>query len=219
MNKQLLSTYTKHAAATLDKQIHLNSLVSDLDFVYNKQPSELAFGDECRWSAQVLGSESEESKTWLWAWANGASGFTDESLVGVRKLQKLGKSKGIVELVTPEIPFDEFDGNFWSVIASGLIDADAYFRAPYPGGALYLVIQDATFERSEERTLARLATVFPQAIAAFPMENHARALASYASYLDLNHEITGRKLLVSDKHGGQLEAQFDQRNRLEKLKG
>lgn len=219
MNKLLLSTYTKHAAATLDKQIHLNGMIDGLEFEYRQQPGEIAFGDEYVWNTQVLGTESESTSTWLWGWANGASGVLDESLVMVRKLQKLGKDQGIEELVTPEIPFEEFDGNFWSVIGTGLCNAAAYFRIPNADGALYVAIKDANFKQNTDRSLARLATVFPQAIAAFPMKNHISALKGYVDYLGLKIGVEGKGLFVADDSGGRLVAQFDERKRLAKLKG
>lgn len=219
MNKHLLSAYTKHAASTLDKQIHLNELIDGLEFVYRNQPGEIAFGDQYTWSTQVVGSESESTKTWLWGWANGASGILDESLVLVRKLQKLGKDNGIEELVTPEIACNEYDGNFWSVLAAGLGKAGAYFRIPNNDGALYVAITDPAFTRSDDHSLARLASVFPQAIAAFPMENHILALKAYADYLGLKHSAEKDGLVVSGGKGGRLTALFDERKRLTKLKG
>jgi len=219
MNKLLLSTYHKYAASTLDKQIHLNELIEGLDFEYRQQPGEIAFGEEFVWKTQVLGTESESTGMWLWGWANGASGVLDDSLVLVRKLQKLGKEQEIEELVRPEIPFDEIDGNFWSVIGIGLCNAAAYFRIPSPDGALYVAIKDAAFTRSTERSLARLANVFPQAIAAFPMKNHAIALKAYAEYLSLSVGVDGKGLIISDDSGARLLAQFDDRKRLAKLKG
>src|SRR5262249_21316260 len=109
------------------------------------------------------------------------------------------------------------DGHTLALIASGLCQANAYYRAPYDGGALFLLIQDDIFPRCQEPPLARIASVFPQAIAALDIPNHRLALAGHLVHYALDAQ-DGRARVVVRKAGQPvLTANFDEVDRLTKL--
>ena len=140
----------------------------------------LSFGTTHRWHAQILGTESHETNTWLWAWANTGSNLPFALIQASLQMKQLGEQQQIPELTEPQIPLtDEINGHVLSMIASGVCDADAYYRGPYDGGAAFLLIKDAKFPPSKEPPLARLAHFFPQAISAFSIPDHRLALTSY----------------------------------------
>jgi hypothetical protein len=137
--------FSRYIAVSFGKQLHLAELVGSSNWHFDLSSGLLSFGNEYRWQVQVLGSEAEESQTWLWAWANEASGIPTALLGSALTLRMLGESHGIAELVEPEVPFGEVNGHLLAMIGSGVCRADAYYRCPYQGGAAFVLIKDENF--------------------------------------------------------------------------
>ena len=212
-----LVCYSHHAAASFDKQLHLAELVEGLDWHLDLATGILSFGDRYAWQVQLLGTESEETQTWLWAWANEASNIPPSLLQAALQLKALGEEQQIPELATPMFPLDGIDGHFLAMLASGVCQADAYYRCPYDGGAAFLLIQDENFPKNTEPPLQRIASVFPQAIASIEIANHRQALAGYLEHYGLVGETEGDTLVVKEDGEAVLTAAFDEQDRLAKL--
>ena len=219
MNPKLSSTFDQHAAATFDKQSFLNDVVGELDWEFTMDTGVLGFGGLHRWRAQFLGTQAEQSGTWMWGWANEASAIPDKLLACANSLRKLGADKDISEMTQGRLSADELDGHFWSILATGLCKANAYYRGPYEGGAIYLLIKDTNYVQQVDHPLARLATVFPQAISTYTIGNHRHALTGHAEFLGLSVQPNGNAIIVADSQGKQLSAEFDDQNRLTDLSG
>ncbi len=220
MNPKLLAAFNKHVAATFDKQLFLDDTVGELDgWEFDMETGILDFGGEHQWNAQVLGTESEESGTWLWAWANEGSQIPDEVLVAAKSLRKLGEDNGLDELCMARLPVDQYDGHFWSTIATGLCKADAYYRGSYEGGAVFLLIKDDRYYREIADPLGRLRIVFLQAISTYTIGNQKDALLGHVEFLGLSIEMQGEGVLIKDNNGNQLVAEFDDKSRLTSLAG
>jgi hypothetical protein len=177
----------------------------------------LSFGDRFQWRVQLLGTEAEETHTWLWAWANDASDIPPGLLRAAAALRILGRLQNIPEFTEAQTALGHTGGHALAMIASGLCRAEAYYRAPYDGGAMFLLIQDDTFPRCQEPPLARVASVFPQAVAALHIPNHRLALAGHLAHYGLDGRDEGDRVVV--REGGQpvLTATFDESDRLTKL--
>ena len=220
MNAKILATFDRHAAATFDKQLYLADLVGvSHRWDFDMASGMLSFDGKHRWKVQMLGSQSDRSGTWLWAWANEASDIPPGLLTSVNALRKLGTERSYDELCQPNLPADKHDGHFWAVLATGLCKAKAYYRGVYEGGAVFLMITDRTFPWHIDDPLARLASVFPQAISSLAIANHREALLGHAQLLGLTVTQQQRTALVADASGNHWTAQFDQRNRLARLSG
>ena len=90
---------------------------------------------------QVLGTVSEYSHTWLWSWANSESNIPDGLLTAALQLQEKGRALELSELVEPEFDVDPFHkGHALAMAATGVLGAAAYYRGPYEGGAVFLLI-------------------------------------------------------------------------------
>ncbi len=90
--EQLWTLYEQYALETFAKQMHLMTLVGEADWQFDTDTGTLEFSNGYRWKGQLLGSESRESFTWLWAWANQASNLSDEILQGSLALSATEKS-------------------------------------------------------------------------------------------------------------------------------
>jgi hypothetical protein len=164
MHFALPPLFCRYAAASFDKQRQFADLVETFDWRFNMDSGILSFGDRYQWRAQVLGTESEETQTWLWAWANEASKIPPPLLQASLAMKALGEQRLIEELTEPEVPLGKIDGHFFAMLASGVCQANSYYRAPYDGGTAYLLIRDDTFPKNPDPSLRRIASVFPQVI-------------------------------------------------------
>jgi hypothetical protein len=100
----------------------------------------------------------------------------------------------------------DVNGHVLAMIASGVCEADAYYRGPYEGGAAFLLIKDAAFPRRRESPLARLGHVFPQAIAAFAIADHRLALTSYLDQAGIAYQSDGDAVVV--REAGEVKRQL-----------
>ncbi len=87
--------------SSFGKQLHLSGLIGEQPWNIDLKTSLLSFGDKYRWHFQLLGTESEASGTWLWAWATTASKLPAHLLVASHVLKTYGEQRGIPELTTP----------------------------------------------------------------------------------------------------------------------
>lgn len=220
MNPRLQALFDTHASAVFDKQSALNDRVGRLDWNFDTGTGILRFGDKYQWKAQVLGTESGVSGTWLWAWGNKASHIPENLLEASRSLRQLGADNGISELSSPQIRLDDgFGGHFWAILATGLCKANAYFRGPYKGGAAFLLIKDADYPEEAGDPLGRLRSMFPQAVCAYNIGDHRRALLGHAESLGLPVQSQADCVSIKDGAGNCLVAKFDDAARLTEITG
>lgn len=217
MHPECLTLHTRHVAASFDKQLHLADLVGKLDWRFGLNTGLLSFGDRFQWQAHLLGTEAHDSQTWLWAWANQASNIPPQLHGDALTLRLLGEHHQTPELAEPQLPLGKVNGHFFALLASGICEANAYFRAPYDGGAAFLLIKDHAFPKNTDSPLNRIVTVFPQAITAIEIEDHKLALAGYLAYYGLDGQAEGDALIVREGDEAILTATFDGQRRLTKL--
>ncbi len=210
---------SRHLPFAFDQQLLLADLIGDLPWAYDLQTGLLSFGDRFAWHAEVLGTESEVTATWLWAWANEGNNIPVQQQGASLKLKTLGEEHGIAELTDSMVPLDHADGHAFASIAVGEGLGKAYYRGPYEGGAALLLITDERLQLQVEEPLQRILTVFPQAISAFEIAEHQEALQGYLFHYGFEPEVDGKSLLVR-QHGQEvLRAEFDELGRLRELKG
>jgi hypothetical protein len=212
------SLVVRHLLSSCNKQLHLSSLVGTLPWRFDVPTGTLSFGNDLHWHAQILGTESHETNTWLWAWANTGSNLPPALIQASLQMKWLSQEQNVPELTQPQLPLSQvINGHVLAMIASGICDADAYYRGPYEGGAAFLLIKDEKFPRSKEPPLARLAHVFPQAISAFVIPDHRLALTSYLDQHGIDYTSEGRTIVVKEGKNPVLTARFDEQNRVAKL--
>lgn len=208
-----------HVAASFDKQLQLADLIGKRDWSFNKEAGLLSFGEPFQWHVQILGTESEQANTWLWAWANKASNIPPQLLEAGLAMKELGEEHRIAELTTPELRLGSVNGHILSLIASGVCNANGYYRGPYPGGAAFFLIEDESFPKRDVSPPARTVSVFPQLISALEIPNHKLAFLGYVEHYGLAAEEEGNKVVVKENGKPVLTASFDAQNRLTTLKG
>ncbi len=230
MSTSFTDLFLKHGAAAYDKQIYLQAQFGQVGWAFDLNTGVLAFRQPhegpLQLSVQVLGTESEETQTWLWAWAND-SAVPPTLTASALQLRQLGEAQGITEFATPELPITpEVNPARISLVASGILRASAYFRAPYPRGAAYLLIKDSKYKRSVTKPIQRVAKAFPLFLSKHFVSDQRAAFLAYLKFYRLDVVEQANEIIASAKTSRgalslgqqQLVTKFDARNRLVSLK-
>jgi hypothetical protein len=205
----------EHGLAALDKQLHLNDLVGEADWLLDQAAGTITFGGEAVCGAQILGSESAADASWLWAWANPS---IDERLArSAAALRRYGEEHAIVQLTTPELPLrGSVTGEAMALIASEVVAADAYYRGPHDTGAIFVLVElpgDAPRQvRGEVRRALRTLSVAPMALAV-PLRRET--VTGYLRGIGLIVEERGSGVVARDAAGSAVNVRFDRRGRLD----
>ena len=136
-----LQTYfERFALVSLEKQEHFYRVLGDhaLELDLDAGMARFSSGLTCRF--QVLGTESENTLTWLWGWADEQSEISDNLLTACRELRSWAQNNQVQEMLSPSLDLNRADGTMLSLIASRLSRATAFYRDHYEGGALFLLL-------------------------------------------------------------------------------
>ncbi len=189
----LTRLFLQHGAASYDKQLYLQAMLGKARWSFALDEGVLAFvqphQEPLQLSVQLLGTESAEAHTWLWAWANPDSGIPMRLLKSAQDLRALGEREGVPELHTPQLPLSaQINGGRMAAIACGAARAACFFRVGYPGGLLFMLIKDAAYKRSVMHPLRRIAQVFPRFVVQNEVSDARAAFISYLQFYRLKVE-------------------------------
>lgn len=205
---------TRYALASFDKQLHLQEVFGEKrGWSFDLQASTLAFDDMPPFHIQLLGTESQQSNTWLWAWANAESAIPLAALTAVERLRTFGQSYNVRQFTAAELLVTDNDNGFnFGLIASGLLGADSFYRAAYDGGALYMLIHDHAYPRTAENIIMRVTRVIPAAMKKLNPKDPRGACFYYLSWYGFDVKATDSMLVATDKTGTVLRVKFGEDN-------
>ena len=218
MNK-LTEYLEQFALHSLEKQDKLALLLGDYAYDLDLDAGKIRFNDSLEISFQVLGTESDNTLIWLWAWAEEQ---TEEIPVGLhlasRELRDWGSRKGVQEFTLPSVDLHKADGHVLSMIACELCNASCYFRDAYEGGSAYLLLFDKRIDAQPSFDLSRLSRRFLDLISRYEL-NHRKTLLSYLRIKKLLLAETGPAITCELDSGERLSAEFDDAGNLTQLNG
>jgi hypothetical protein len=194
--------FIKHGAASYDKQLYFRAMFGKAGWSLDLGTGVLALRrpheEPQQLYVQVLGTQSDDSGTWLWSWANDALGLAEPLLAAAREMRAFGEQAGVREFVEPEIACTPtLDGERVAAVASGICRAGCTFRAPYPRGALQLLVRDPRFKRPVSQPIPRIARAFPLFLKAHPDVPARAAFLSYVQFYRLQVEEDGDRIVAS----------------------
>ncbi|KAF9988114.1 hypothetical protein BGZ75_009953 [Mortierella antarctica] len=206
--------FLQHVVASFDKQLALSDIIGSADWSADIANQTVTFGSRHCFKMQVMGTESTSSNTWLWAWAN-QGGIPAAALRASQELHALGRQNNIPEFMQTTLPItEEINGHNLTMIAAGVCNGDAYYRGPYDGGAVFMIIRDQDFPRETVDPAIRIPTVFSQAISALTISNHKVAFRHYVEYYHGRIEETDNAICAEFHNGNRVEAKFEPSHRL-----
>ena len=212
MSTPFQSLFHEYGAASLGKQVRLQELVGERNWDLDLDTGILSFEGRFQFPIQLLGTESEQSGTWLWAWAN-RSIANPNVLAQAEQLRAYGAQYEVTEFTEAQVPLDGVNGHTLSLVAAGLCGADAYYRGPYEGGAAYMLLQGPELRPWEELSTVAFIHLFTQFIQSFPVHHHT-ALTGFARQSGWQCSGTAACLDCVSPRREQIHATFDELGRL-----
>ena len=108
---------------------------------------------------QFIGSESNVSNTWLWAWEN-VNRFPDRLLQLAGRAKEIGMRWKLDPFLPAKFELDQsFNGHAMSVVLCGLMDKYCYYKCPHAQGAAFVAISgvpDSVFAPVDAQTFASI---------------------------------------------------------------
>lgn len=208
--------FEQYAGIGFEKQYSLAEVIGDNDWNLDMDEGMISFGN-IKMSVQVLGTYSNHSATWLWAWANEASNIPAKLLGQAKELKKMGEEYNIEFLTKEEYKIEPTDVHALGIIASGKFGSSAYYAGDFGDGIALVTLDSPLIDEVEYNEQARILDVFPQVISIFGI-NHKRALKNYLVAKEYATEET-EDLIKATKNNNTIIATFDDNNRLIKLNG
>lgn len=206
-----------------EKQFDLDDVIGDSNWQLDIDKEIIYFDNSISFPIQILGSYSSLSETWLWAWNNKKSGFSDHIIQHALQLQKYGEENNIDLLKNGQFSVSLNDLHLIGLIAVGMLNASAYYIANHSQGAVVVIINSDKLDNITQKNSnhLRMLTTFPQFISFFDMNHHA-ALTHYLNTrgYQITQEMSEDYIkLVATKDKNQLIAEFDNQSRLINLNG
>jgi len=215
---KLEELFDEHGALSFEKQLRLADLVGESNWRFDMDAGLLSF-DTFNSSVQLLGTVSEYSQTWLWAWANAESNIPGRLLRSSEELRAAGRRLNVAELIEAEFSVDAFqNGHRIAMVAVGILGATAYYRGPYEGGALFMLIPELPIgSRDARQTNLQVTSDFTSFISAHEC-HHRTAFESYLRQKGYRFQtLSARRVVANYPHEPPIDAVFDSEGRLAKF--
>jgi hypothetical protein len=207
----------QHVITAMARQLALADLIGGRNWGVDIPAGTASFGTDLSYSIQLLGTESEQDHSWLWAWANAQSDLPPAVLHAASWLREYGQRSAVAELVEPTFSLDRADGHQLALLASGLTGR-CYYRGPYPGGALFFLLEGVPAEVLAPARPERAVTVITQVLQAFPVD-HRAAVQSFLQQQGWRVETAADAVAGHHASGSILRAELDQHGRIIRLGG
>jgi hypothetical protein len=97
--------------------------------------------------AQIAGSYSTYSHTWMWSWAN--KHVSEGMKKDIGKVREFGEKHNYKELTTAKWECDEDRADTLALVAGHVLKAKGAYRGPIENGYVYMLITD--IRRADEK--------------------------------------------------------------------
>ena len=203
-----------HLLSSIEAQGRLAEVIGDKPWSVDVAGGTLSFTDGPSYRTDLVGSAAADPGTWLWAWANqhlpeGAGTASD-------LLRRYGKEHSIDLLTTPSMPLSEppdgIDPHLAGLLATPLLNGDAYFLAQNGPQTVVLVLHDHDL-RPGPLTGADLRTTVMSGIGMYGTD-HRAAILAYLNERGAELTEDGAEWVVRTADGQETHVTFDSQGRL-----
>lgn len=207
---------TEHCCKALAKQLALQDFLAGVGWQLDVPNGTVTFGGDRTYPVQLLGTESNLSHTWLWAWANDMSDLPEPLLKASHDLKN--RSATVPEFGDASFPLALIDGHRLSMIASGLNPDAAYYRGPNGNGSLFFLVQGLPEELLGRYPTERVLTVLNQCMTGGLAHNHKTMAESFLDDQGFEMEEEGN-VMTCTRDGDSIVFIFDEYHRITALTG
>lgn len=209
----------KYALVSLEKQEKLARLTDgQLVVDFDLDAGRLRFSEGLEFRFQVLGTESDNTLNWLWAWAEEQEDLKSDLLTSSLQMKEWGAKAGIPEFTVPSVDLEKADGHLLSLIASEVCAASCYYQDSYDGGASFLLLFGGELERQPGFDVAGLSRQFSNLITLYEL-NHRNAFVSYLRAKGLPFTEQGTVMDLELESGENARLEFDSAGSLKTING
>ena len=166
-----------HAGSSHARQMALADHLGDRSWGLDAHEGILRFGDDLRFPVQLLGTRADHDDSWMWAWANVESGLPPAVTAVASALRQFGEEHGIEELTEPVFVLGEgLTGHMLAMACSGLAGGKCYYRGPYEGGALFMLLDEVPAHVTAPVSAQRAVFVLNDLISQFAVDHRMLAI-------------------------------------------
>jgi hypothetical protein len=208
--------FVRHAVLSYDKQCALADILGkDHQWQFEMETGRLVLGSH-EFPAQLLGSVSEASNTWLWAWANRQSNIPTNVLTVANRLREFGQRHAIPEFTEPQLGLDRIAPGHVAMVAAGLCKSDLFYQGGYEGGAVLLLATAPAVRERADHSVPHVIRVFLECVQTVDID-HRQALLSYLEQKGYKVQAAENKIRATAPNGDPLEATLDDLGRVTNL--
>lgn len=203
-----------HAASSHARQMALADYLGDRHWGLDARAGILRFGDDLRFRVQMLGTRADHNDSWMWSWANEESGLPSAVTALASALRQFGEEHGIEEFTEPFYVLREgLTGHMLAMACSGVAGGKCYYRAPYEGGALFMLLDDVPAHVTAPVAAQRAVFVLNDLISHFEVDNRMLAINFLRQQAFSVDEAPGQ-VTAARPDGSALQIHFDSLGRI-----
>ncbi len=214
----LKAYFDRYVLASQEKQVKLERLIGDHTYELDLDAGVVRFSGAVEVPLQVLGTQSDNTLTWLWAWAEEQTEIPRDLVRSSLEMKDWGVKANVPECTTPSVDLDRADGGMLSLIAAEVCGASCYYRDTYEGGALFLLLFSREVERQPSFAADELSRAFADLVSMYDF-NHRDAFRSYLQMKNLPHSEHASFITGELESGEDVRANFDETGRIVSLNG
>ncbi len=214
----LIEYFERYALAGREKQEKFLRLVGEHGLELDLDAGTARFTKQHSFPFQVLGTESENTLSWLWAWADEQTEMPESLMRAAREMREWLEKNGLAEYALPSLDLDRADGTMLSLIATEICRAGCFYRDHYEGGALFILLYGSEIAAQAPFDRRELVRNLDDLIDRYEF-NHRSALRSYLRASGIAAAETKDALSATLQNGEHLIAEFDASGRLTAING
>ncbi|MFI0357662.1 DUF6882 domain-containing protein [Actinomadura sp. 9N407] len=212
----------EHSAAAIQRQEALDASLGTEHRTADLQARTLRGNGSTVGGVTSLGSFSHVTQTWLWSWANPNFDWDHVAVAPLRRIHEYGERNGIPELTTGHLEFGGFPdphqaATTLAIAAGYLLDGNGVWSCTINDGkgSAYVHLDDPQLPSPGFDPLAA-SRLLMTAVEVFP-EDHRRTVRGYFERCAVPYEETADTIAGGAPDGDRIQANFDERGRLEKV--
>lgn len=150
--------FTKYGALALDKQESLGELIGDKVGNLNIEKGVLSFDDDLEFPIQIIGTLSNETNKWHWAWDNEGIDLPEDLVKEAIEVKEIGEKHEISQFTTNIFDADNLEAHLIAMAVSGIMDDAGYYAADFDEITFFVTIQSDKIPHDE--TIERFINVY-----------------------------------------------------------
>ena len=198
----------RYALLALEKQDKFFRLAGEHLFELDLEKGLARFGRAIEFPCQVLGTQSDNTLTWLWAWSEAQEEIPETLLRSSREMRSWALRENVPEAAEPSVDLDRADGRALAMVAVEVCGASSFYRDPYEGGALYLLLFGRAIDDQAALTGQRMAYHVRELSRQYDISPRETLLA-YFRAKGLQADFSGRTLSCLLESGEPFTMEFD----------